>query len=262
MTWFEEKFIAAHCHYYTIESTLTYGIILVFAAWMIYKLLLKLNIKIDKQFLISLIPFIIYGGWARALRDHGLGFYSDAWWWCTPFIYLIIFAVTIGSLLAALKIEKKFKIPYHKTMITIGSVLIIYNILFTRITNWLGATIILALLAGWFALFYGIHKLWPKKMSFENAMIIVAHLFDGSATFSALTFFGDIYTEQHVLPNFLINMSGPWIMFPLKIFVVWGVLHLVDKNIDSVYLRNLMKIIILILGLAPGIRDFLTLAML
>jgi len=137
---------------------------------------------------------------------------------------------------------------------------LIYNILLTRITNWLAVTIILALVAGWFALFYGIHKIWPEKLSLENAMIIVAHLFDASATFTALTFFN--YTEQHVLPNFLIDIAGPWIMFPLKIIVVWGVLYLIDKHVDSVYLRNFLKIVIVILGLAQGTRDFLTLAML
>lgn len=262
MTWFEEKFLAAHCHYYTLESTIVYGIILVFAAWMTYKLLMKLKIKINKQFAISLIPFIIYGAWSRALRDHNLGFYGDAWWWCTPFIYLIIFALTLASLLVALKIEKKYKIPYHKTMIAIGSVFIVYNLLLTRITNWLGVTIILALLAVWFALFFGIHKTWPEKLSLSNAMIITSHLLDGSATFTALTFFGNIYKEQHVLPGFLINIFGPWIMFPLKISVVWGVLYLVDQNVKPGNLRSLLKIVILILGLAPGLRNLLTIAML
>ena len=55
MTWFEEKFIAAHCHYYTIESTLLYGLILVLAAYGTYRLLMRLNVKMIRSIIVIII---------------------------------------------------------------------------------------------------------------------------------------------------------------------------------------------------------------
>ncbi|MBU3896806.1 MAG: DUF63 family protein [Nanoarchaeota archaeon] len=258
--WFTEKFVTPLCKYYTLESTLIYGLILVLAVIWIYKLLKKLKIKIDKNFFLALLPFIIYGGWTRALRDHLLGIYGNQWWWCSPPIYVVIFLITISLLLIGLQLEKSFKIPYYKFMIVSGTLLLLYNLSITRMTNLLSITIILSLLAIWALAFFGYHKLFPKKLSFENAGIFVAHLFDASSTFTALSYFG--YYEQHVLPTFLINIFGPWIMFPLKIIVVYFVLHILDKEIDDKNMKNFLKIIIFILGAALGVRNFLTLAML
>lgn len=257
---FSEKFIEPLCHYYTLEATLVYGLILVLAALGIYRLLKMLKIKIDKCFLCALLPFIIYGGTARALRDHGLGVYGDNWYFCSPPIYFVIFCVAIGSLLLGLVIQKKFRFEYWKTMAIIGSLLVLYNLTLVEITNWFGFSVILMLIAFWSIVFFGLNYLKPKLLSLTNAGIVVAHLFDASATFSALTFFN--YYEQHVLPRFLIDASGPWIMFPLKIVVVWLVLHIIDKYSEDKFFNSFLKIIILILGLALGLRDFLTVSML
>jgi uncharacterized membrane protein len=97
-----------------------------------------------------------------------------------------------------------------------------------------------------------------------NAGILSSHFMDASSTFVALTFFG--YVEQHVLPSFLIDLAGgpaagAWIMFPMKILVVGGVLLLLDKYSEDEQFKNFLKLIILILGLALGTRDFLTVSM-
>jgi len=145
-------------------------------------------------------------------------------------------------------------------MMAIGILLLIYNLSLTTINNFYGLGIILILVGVWAAIFYGINYFKPKILSKINATIIIAHLLDASSTFAALTYFG--YYEQHVLPNFLINIFGPWIMIPLKIVVVWIVLYYIDKESNDKFFNNFLKIIILILGLSLGIRDCLTIAML
>ncbi|MBR9682280.1 MAG: DUF63 family protein, partial [Candidatus Aenigmarchaeota archaeon] len=251
-----DKFVNPLCNYYTLEATIAYGLILVVAVLGIYKLLQKLNVKIDKNFFIALIPFIIFGGWTRALRDHAL---YEGWWWCSPPIYFMIFAITFLTLLGAIYLDRKFKIPYHKTAFVVGIVLLLYNLTLTQITNLFAVQMILGITAGWGILFYIIHRMKPKLLSLENTAIMLAHLLDASATYTALTYFG--YYEQHVLPRFLITMFGPLVMFPLKIIVVGVVLYFLDKEEDK-FLRNFLKIIVLILGLALGIRDLLTVSML
>jgi len=256
-----DNFLIPLCRYYTTIGTLTYGLILVLAVLGTYKLLKRLKVKIDKKFLIGLLPFIIYGGWTRALRDHELGIYQSNLF-CSPPIYFFIFFIALASLLIGLAVErmiKKKKISYEKVMVAIGVCFLIYNATLARITNLFALSFVLMLVGFWSLIFWGIHKLKPKLLSLENAGIIVAHLFDASSTFTALTFFG--YNEQHVLPTFLISIAGPWIMFPLKIIVVWLVLEVIDRSKEDVFFKRFLKIIILILGLPLGLRDFLTISL-
>ena len=254
-----DNFVNPLCHYYTTVGTITYGIILILVVWGTYKLLRRLKIKIDKKLFIGLIPFIIYGGWTRALRDHMLGVYQSSIF-CSPPIYFFIFALVWASILLGLFIEKKTKYTYEKTMLVIGSLLLLYDFSLTSINNWLGFTIIVGLVSFWAIVFFTISHFKPKWLSRVNAGILTSHLLDASSTFTALTFFG--YYEQHVLPTFLINLTGPWVMFPLKIAVVWPVLYIIDSSNEDENLKTLLKIMILILGLALGLRDFLTVSML
>jgi uncharacterized membrane protein len=257
--WFSEKFVQPLCHYYTLEATLVYGLILVLAALGTYKMLGRLKVKLDKRFFLALLPFIIFGGWARALRDHNLGMYGQGWVWCSPPIYFLIFIVTLGSLLAGLWLERKKIIAYEKFMWLIGGLLLLYNLSLTRITNANGFLIVLSFASVWAIISYGISRLKPKLLSRTNAAILWAHLLDASSTFTALTFYG--FYEQHVLPGFLIDLAGPWVMFPLKLAVIWIVLYYIDKEKGDRRLKNFLKIIILILGLALGVRDWLTVSM-
>jgi len=253
-----ENFIKPLCHYYTTAGTLTYGLILVLAVLGTYKLLKHLKIKIDRRFFIGILPFIIYGGWTRALKDHDLGIYQSNLF-CSPPIYFFVFIIALSSLLIGLLIERKTKkrnFSYEKIMLLIGTCFLVYNLTLTRITDFFAFSFILMLIGIWSLLFFGIHKVKPKLLSLENAGILIAHLFDASSTFTALTFYG--YYEQHVLPSFLISQFGPWIMFPLKIAVVWPVLELIDRSKEDIFLKRFLKIVILILGLALGFRDFLT----
>ena len=254
-----ENFLSPLCKYYTPIGTITYGLLLVMCVVGLYKLLRYLKIKIDKRFFIALFPFIIYGGWTRSLRDYMMGIYQSNLF-CSPPIYFFIFVVTIVSFLIGIFVERKLKLmKYEKVAIILSLPLLLYNLTLTNIVNWQGFGIIFFLFIFWLALFFGISKFKPKFLTKENAFIVSSHLLDASATFTALTFFG--FYEQHVLPSFLISIFGPWIMFPLKIVVVWPVLYYIDKTEDDVFFRNFLKIVILILGLGLGIRDMLSVSL-
>ena len=262
---FFQNFSGPLCREYTVIGTITYGIILVIAVAGIYKVMQKLKVNFDRKFIFSLLPFIIYGGWTRALRDHMLGIYDNAWWWCSPPIYVIIFGITIGALLLGLLLERKFKIPYWKTMLAVGIILLAYDAAITATSgmpNMQGFGLIATIAGGWALLLLAVRKLWPaskKLLTKFNTSIIASHLLDASSTFAALTFFG--YYEQHVLPTFLISISGPWVMFPLKLAVVLPVLWYIDKSNESELFKRFLKVVVLILGLALGVRDMLTVGM-
>lgn len=98
-----------------------------------------------------------------------------------------------------------------------------------------------------------------------NLIIMFGHMFDAAATFTALQWF--TYGEKHVVPNALISATGtPAVMFLLKGIVISIVLYTLDVSLKKDLERRslllaLVRIAILVLGLAPGTRDLLRLAL-
>ena len=146
-------------------------------------------------------------------------------------------------------------------MLLIGSALLLYNILqviLIGIVNWTAFFGIIGIILLWSVVFFPVHHFFPKYLSRTNYLILLSHLFDASSSFVAVTFF--FYIEQHVLPGFMFSIFGAWILMPLKIIVVWPALYYIDKVKDKGF-RTWLKIAVLILGLALGTRDFLTVSM-
>jgi uncharacterized membrane protein len=98
-----------------------------------------------------------------------------------------------------------------------------------------------------------------------NSLMILSQFLDGAATYTGLDFYG--YREKHVLPAFLIDLTGTAIvMLVLKFGVLILTIYLLDieyrKEMQEYpRLCGLIKIVVIILGLAPGTRDLLRLAL-
>ncbi|MFQ5888095.1 MAG: DUF63 family protein, partial [Candidatus Hydrothermarchaeales archaeon] len=113
--------------------------------------------------------------------------------------------------------------------------------------------------------FFEVSKVFRTK---ENIVIIFSHILDGSATFVGINLFH--FTEEHILPEFLINMAGgnAIIMIPLKIVVILLALYIIEEwyqeeietgedmeTTENYY--KMFKFIFFILGAGPGLRDTL-----
>jgi len=132
-------------------------------------------------------------------------------------------------------------------IISIGPVLGMFNI-----KNFLGIEYILLWFTPWIIIFSLIK--WP----IENKSVSLLHLFDGTATFVSLQYFN--YFEQHVLPRWIIGLTGtPFSFVVVKLVVIVLVLKVLDKNSSDKEFNNYLKLIIGILGFATGFRDFLRL---
>lgn len=255
---------------YDVVNTVTYGLILGLSVFGIIKLINFLKIKIDRNFALALAPFIFFGATTRVLSDAGFfsGYTSDMavtplmfqYWIVSPGIFVTMFALTICLIISCIFLERisNGKIRYYVPMALTGFVLALHNLIFliqhfenmnalVKFTLFFAASILfLFILIKFIKLF--------EFLKFEkNYLIVSAHLFDAAATYTGVQFFN--YTEMHVLPGFLIGKFGAWIMFPLKIAVVIAIIYLIDKSIEDETTRRLIKIVILILGLGPGIRD-------
>lgn len=244
-------------------NTSVYAIILIISVFLVYKLLIKLNVKIDYYFTVAILPFIFWGSSTRVLHDAAVrGVLSPelnsiyiAPIFPTPGSYIITFTLALFVLLISLTIQRFLKYRYWRTMFAIGLGLCAINVYFLPVLNFYRMFMIL----GFVFLFTGIFTT-PKLINIMrpyftnvNIAILGAHFLDASATFVSMSFFG--YSEQHVVPRLLINLLGPWVMFLLKIVIVIPALVLIDRYTEESNFRNFLKIVILILGLAPGLRD-------
>jgi uncharacterized membrane protein len=250
-------------------NSVVYGLILVAAVYLVFRMLKKMRINIDRHFLYAILPFILWAALTRVLHDAAyygaltgtVGEVFSLPIFPTPGSYFITFTVALVALFIALLLQQYTKLPYWKVMFAIGLALCAINFALLPRFDPLSMLMVLGITGLWTALFMLLYK-FSEKMQFpvlkqiftlENSCLFSAHMLDASATYVAMTFFG--YGEQHPLPRFLIELSNPAAMFLLKIAVLIPVLYIIDRYSEKGDFRNFLKIVILILGLAPGLRD-------
>ncbi len=249
---------------YNVYNTALYATVLIIAVFLTYKLLRKMRIKIDRNFLLGVSPFVALGGVLRALQDA----FSISYLFVTPLIYFVIFAAALFLLIISKSAEKVFKKEYYKIWLFSGALLCILGVSYMPFANFQAFEFTSFIFIGWAALLLAIKRLSKKVkpldsfMSLENISLILVHMFDATTTFVALQFFS--YWEQHVVTSFAINVFGPAAIFFIKLPVVILALYLIDRELykkKDIEKRNIIKLAILVLGLAPGLRNLLRLIM-
>jgi uncharacterized membrane protein len=183
----------------------------------------------------------------------------------TPGSYIFTFLFALGALLLSLGIQRYWKggkVSYWKPMFLIGLIACAMNLLMLPLRNPWGLGMILGITGAFTAIFFGIAYLHERKIlkwkplgifSRVNSTLLSSHILDSSATFVSVAFFG--YYEQHPVPRLFIEAIGPWTFFILKLAVLLPSLYIIDKYAEKGDFQNFLKIVILILGLAPGLRD-------
>ena len=262
---------------YTIFNTVVYTLILVIFILAIIKMFRKIEIDPISIFY-SIIPFIFLGSSTRALVDNGI--YPKTIFLITPGLYILVGMITIFSFLFSIYLFNKGGIDYRYTLLSFGILFSLPNIFFFSNVNFtaiayviltwiLVSTIFLAMT--FFVLYIKnnigqnngekkfsntLEKIKKYKINFS---ILLAHLFDASTTYVAVEYYN--YYEQHVLPNAINQLFDTYLtLFPMKIIVIIGALYIIDQYFDDLMIKNLLKLTVFVLGLAPGLRNILTLA--
>ena len=255
---------------YTVFNTVVYTLILAIFVLAIIKMFKKLEID-PISIIYSIIPFIFLGSSTRALVDNG--FYPKTVFLITPGLYILVGVITIASFLFSIYLFNKMEIDYRYTLFFLGIIFSVHNIiLFSKLNfisiiyvliTWIIASLIFMAMA--FLVLYvknknshnAIDKILEHKINFS---IVLAHLFDASTTYVAVEYFN--YSEQHVLPNALNQLFDTYLtLFPMKIIVIVAVLYIIDQYFEDQTIKNLLKLTVFVLGLAPGLRNILTMAL-
>jgi len=248
---------------YNPVDTITWAIVLGLAVLGLIKLFRLLDLKIDEKLVICTVPYILAGASLRVIEDAELTLAPWKYLLITPLIFFLVFFITMTSLLLCKKILGE---DYYQGYAAIGLIWTVLNLAALSTVGFQNGWVIAAVffigsaLTAILLLFRRI-ALWLGFLDDRlNLMIIYAHMLDAGSTYIGVDWFD--YYEKHVVPTYLINLTGTAaIMFPLKLLILLPVLSLIDKTLEDRSLKNLIKLTLIVLGLAPAVRNTLRLAL-
>ncbi len=239
---------------YTVQTTFLLGIVLVFLTYIFYNFCEKFKIKIDKNFAFGISMWVLLAAFVRVFEDANI--YPKNFFTVTPGIIILFAIIILPVFLIGLWLEKNNKFSLWKTLSISALIPIIIHIPFLRIANFYGVFLVLSIFGAIFAIMFFSNKIIGAGIF--SFMALAAHMFDATTTFVAMQFFG--YYEQHLLPTILINLSGPWVMFLLKIIFIVPIIYLINKYSEEENIRKFLLLAIFVIGLAPALRNLLRLA--
>ncbi len=242
---------------YNVFNTIAYSLLIFAAFYVLHQKILKPRKVPTSKFAPILVSFVFLTAGLHVLKDIGV---LPKVIFDMPLIFILMASAFLAAFFVCAAVEKISGIEYWKTLNAAALVpaIVIALFILSNARNIAGLAYTLASFAISTTAIYLIHLKFPNIMTRENFAVLGAHMLDASSTFVSISFFG--YTEQHVLPTFLIRSFGPVVMFPLKFIVIGAILYMFDRDAKDKEMNTFFKLVILILGLAPGLRDTLRLA--
>jgi uncharacterized membrane protein len=250
---------------YTLLDYAIYLAILLAILWFFSRYVFR-RIEIDKGFLLSMAPYIIFGVTLRMLADVGV-YERNPLWNITPGVYTTTIVISLTGIAIGLFLKKRLEVEYWIFPLVIGILAASYTtynlaLRIEHVERILYPLILAIPITGAIYLlsaFFHATKVFQRA---DNVAIIFAHLLDGSATFIGIDYYH--FTEEHLLPDYLISLTGTaFVMIPLKIAVILPALYLLERwyrgekgNLHKTTQQyQILKLVFFILGVGPGLRD-------
>jgi len=273
-------FVGLETSNYTIPQTILYALLVLLGLYILYRWIKYQKLPITTPFVLSSMLYVIWGGLLHVVYDvefvkpdHGSILRVLL---TTPQVYIMVMIIGLAVLFVSYQLQRKGKIKdYIKPFagfgiaacaITLGYLvfagLTLHRfgvedhfdifVLFGVLGMAAAATAILwALMRFVFRQKYVSHPLYIALMA--------SHFLDAAATSYALEIHPLHYIEQHVLGGALIDITGTaFIMFALKaviLVIAIIVLEKIRKDENLNILWHLVILVMMIVGLGPGIRD-------
>jgi len=261
---------------YNIVNTIILISILIIACGIIYFILRK-KVKFDYNFMIAMIPYILFGISMRVIMhqiEAGIisipGILKTAnplelgFWFFTPGVWILTFVLVVIGLLIG-EIWKKGSELKTKRVLYFGIAVAIIPILFnfSQFNNWAIFLLSTALII---VVSYGLCYLIDKYTKYKilndklNLLIVLGQGFDGMASAVAISFFN--FSEQHVFSKIVMDLH-PGFFVLLKLAIAVLICYSLDdylkeqkeKHKDRKNIIGFIKVIIAILGLATGLAS-------
>jgi uncharacterized membrane protein len=248
---------------YNPIDTITWAIVLGLAILGLKNLLRYFGQVVDERLVLCTLSYILAGSSLRVMEDANLFTTPWKYLFITPLIFFFVLIVTLVCFILTKKIGGE---DFCRSYAVIGLVWTFFNLIILFQLGFKNAWVILAVFLLGSTITGGvllINRIAPRLNFLGdkfNIMILYAHMLDSSSTYIGVDWFS--YYEKHVVPSYLIDLTGSAIvMFPLKLLILLPVLSIIDKSLEEPSLRNLTKLTLITLGLAPAIRNTLRLAL-
>lgn len=254
---------------YNPVNTITWALLLVLCLFLTLKLLKKLDIEIDKRFIAAVSSYIFVGASLRVMEDAGLFSPPLSYVLITPLIYFLLFFCSVAILTISVKIFRSNKIRDYNYKLAFGLVGVLWfsanlMILLSKeeiISPWvlfavIGISAIILLVIYAIGAKFSVHFLTEKL----NVSVLAAHLLDASSSYIGIDLLG--YSGKHVIEGIIVKYTGSAAgMYPLKLGMLIPVLYLLDTQFSEKdrELKNLVLLAIIVIGLAPAVRNTLRL---
>jgi len=245
---------------YNWVNTLAYGIILGIAAIVVYRFVRKTGYRFNLDLLVMFTPYLVLATAVRTLVDSGK--YPYTYLLVSPGIYFMTMGIFALAILIGLLVKRFWRTEVRKTVMVIGIMLAGWQLAFvlSMAKRPVAGLLILLLSLAVCGMVLLLRRLWPKRLgllqSRENVLVLCCHLVDATVTFVGIDLYG--YAEQHVLPRALIRLAGTAsVMYLLKVTALPVVLYLLDRYVEDREMNVFIKMVVMVLGVAPATRNFL-----
>jgi uncharacterized membrane protein len=261
---------------YNVVDTLTYALILVAGVYLLYRWLSTstwlsdIGFRIDTEFILATLPYIVLGGVVRVIEDTGMITGDFKYLLITPLIYFVLFFYTIAILFLSRYLTLQ---GLTKTFLTfyfwagVLSVIVSSLVLVAWSTTHHGVDLyvltVILLMAATATIIVWAFMRYVCKWEYIRDPLYITLLFGQLLDASATSFGIDLhpalqYMEEHVVGSGLINLTGTaFVMFPLKLLVLFPaiyVMQLYRKEANPAF-WHLVLLAMIVVGFAPGIRD-------
>jgi uncharacterized membrane protein len=263
---------------YNIVDTLTYAVILVLGVYLLYRWMSQstwlsdIGFKIDARFILATIPYVVLGGLLRVVQDTGMITGDFQFLLVTPLIYFVLFFFTISMLFLSRYLTLQ---GFTKNFLTfyifagIMSAFVTLLVLFSWGINHTTVDLVIlaviplmaitATLLVWAFMRYLLS--WKYVTDPLYLTLIFGQLLDASATSYGIDLHPSVrYVEQHVVGSGLIELTHTaFVMFPLKLVVLFPAIYIMElyrKEANPAF-WHLVLLAMIVVGLAPGIRDMM-----
>jgi uncharacterized membrane protein len=255
---------------YNHFDMVTYVIILFAGVFAILKLLNKLGIKIDKEFVIATVPYIFMGSVFRVIEDADLLKPPVKYFFITPLIFFVIFAICFGILLLTRYLEKLHKIrDYIPAYASAGVVLSLAGvaiIAYYNPSNWNPLILVYSLVPA-IALTDIVKRVSPAVgMTYLRcrmySFVIFSFMLDSFTTYIGVDLLG--YTNKHPFSSFLSSIFGTGaVLIPLSLILTLVIILLLEKdstNDADKGEKYMLALTLIVLGFSMGARNLLAMA--
>jgi uncharacterized membrane protein len=254
----QEAFLGPFRSGYSPLATLFYGLLLGGGILALSRLLRILEVEVGRRFLLSASPFLLLGPILQVLVEAGLLPFSP--FLVSPLLFFTLSLLFLTAFWMGRSLESKKGIPYEWTVFAVGSLPLppLFSLLLPEVQD---LHPLLQVFWAWLAFTLPVLIFLRLTPALDDppwtAPLYASHLLDVATTYVAIGGYG--FREEFALEAALIRVSGTaLVLLPLKLVVLTVVLITLRRTVEERSLR-FWYFALLVLGLAPGLRNALAL---